>query len=72
MTVSVTNIEDSVPIPVRKGLPLKDLEVGQSVVFPRLDRASVQSRASVIKRETGKTFTIKKLDDDTCRIWRVS
>jgi hypothetical protein len=65
-------IDDGVNIPVtRLHVPLRDLEVGQSVEFPKERRASIASIASRLKRETGRVFTIKITNESTCRIWRV-
>jgi hypothetical protein len=65
-------VEDSVPIPVEvasKSIPLRDLRVGQSILFPRDRRAYVQTKASRLKRE-GKTYTVRVVDDKHCRVWR--
>lgn len=63
-------IEKGVDIPVRAPAQLKNLEVGDSFTFPIAERVNVASRASFIKRTTGKEFTTKRLDDETCRVWR--
>lgn len=67
------NIENEVPIPIKRSaqVPLRELEVGQSVVFPLEHRPNIQSMASRTKRETGKAFTIKKLSEIEARIWRI-
>jgi len=67
-------VETGVPVPVRNTSPrlsIGRLEVGQSIVFSLEKRATVQSNASRIKKYEGKEFTIKKIDDKQCRIWRV-
>ena len=71
MTIPVSyEIEDEVPVPVRATpIPLKDLEVGQSFVFPLRERPKVQTYASRYN-EIGKRFTVKKIDKDNCRVWR--
>ena len=73
MTINVSEIESSEPIPVRieHSVPLEKLEVGQSILFPLVLRANVQSKASRVKRMTGKNFTIKKLNDKSARVWRI-
>ena len=67
--VPVVTIDTGVPIPEKVSYPLKDLEVGESFVFPANKRSSVSARAS---RITGKEFTIKKQDEATCRVWRTA
>lgn len=70
--IPVTTIDTGVPIPDSVvNYPLKDLDVGDSFVFPKEKRASVQSKASLVKKETGREFTVSKIDDTNCRIWRV-
>lgn len=65
-------IDNGVPIPVRvyPALPLRDLEVGQSIGFPLERRPNVQSSASRLKKETGMEFTVRAIDDENARIWR--
>lgn len=65
-------IEEDVPIPDKPTFTAQmiALEVGESFVFPKSKRASVQSIASKIKTDGKKEFTIRVLDDDTCRVWR--
>lgn len=64
-------VDKGVPIPVRPGVvPLSSLEVNDSILFPVEDRARIQSYASQTKRRTGKEFTIKKVSDSQCRVWR--
>lgn len=67
--IDVVQIDSNVPIPVRT--PLLSLKVGQSFVFPEVKRPSVSTYASAIKKREGKEFTIKKISDGECRIWRV-
>lgn len=65
-------VEDSVPIPVRvanKSIPIEDLEVGQSILFPLDRRPYVQTKASRLKG-SGKVFTVSKVDDKNARVWR--
>jgi hypothetical protein len=70
--IPVYQIDSGVPIPIGKytRIPLYDLEVGDSFLFPFAKRSSVQSLASRIKRDTGKEYTIKKMDSENCRVWR--
>lgn len=70
--VPVYQIESDVPIPDEPGsVPLDELDQGDSIAFPLEQRPTVQSRASKLKSQTGKEFTIRKLDEDTARVWRV-
>lgn len=66
-------VEQGVEIPVQRAgvIPVSTMEVGQSIRFPIERRVAVQSYASRLKKATGKTYTIKKLDSEYCRIWRV-
>lgn len=67
-------IDKGVPIPVDRRsysvLPLKTMAVGESFVFPREKRSTVQSRASHIKKATGKEFSVRVINELECRIWR--
>lgn len=68
--IPVTTIDTGVPVPERVNYPIRELKVGESFVFPLEKRKIVQSRASVIKTDTGREFTVKKMNDETARIWR--
>lgn len=76
--IPVYPIESGVPAPALRGdgissmYPLRLLEVGQSILFPSVDRTRVQVYANQIKRSVGRVFTVRKVDADTCRVWRVS
>lgn len=64
-------IDSGVPIPVRTApLPLDELKVGESVLFPIKRRGAIQGRASSIKKSTNKEFTVKRVSDTEARIWR--
>lgn len=68
------DIDKEVPIPEPDRVtdyPLTKLEVGDSFVFPLEKRASVQSLVSGLKRNGFGVFTIKKISDTECRVWRV-
>jgi hypothetical protein len=67
-------IDKGVPIPVRRAadpVPVSKLKVGDSLVFPLAKRATVASNASRIKKVRGWEYTIKKISDTECRVWRV-
>lgn len=70
--IPVYQIDSGVPIPEEKytRVPLEQLEVSDSIQFPISKRRSVASLASRLKKETGKEFTVKKMDERNCRIWR--
>lgn len=68
--VNVYSIDNGIPLPEVKRMPLNDMEVGDSILFPLNKRPNIQSVASRLKRETGKTFVVKKMDDNNARIWR--
>lgn len=68
------NVEQGVPIPAKRvgatTPPIREMAVGDSIVFKIEIRNSVQSIASRIKRVEGKEFTTSKISDTQCRIWR--
>lgn len=64
-------VDTGVPVPVRTmAVPVGELGVGESVLFPIEKRPTVQSRASKLKKSRGMEFTIKKVSDTECRVWR--
>lgn len=63
-------VERQVPIPNKENVPVKELEVGDSVAFPEFKRNAVASTASRLKKEEGKEFTVRKIGENTCRVWR--
>lgn len=70
-------IDANVPVPDKPDVqadkfPLASLEVGQSFEFPYVDRKYVQSMASTIKRRKGLEYTVKKINEQTARVWRTS
>ena len=71
--IPVISIDSGVPVPEGAGqrFPVDKLEVGESILFPLVKRKSVSSIANRLKRQTGKKFTVKKMDDKHARIWRV-
>lgn len=72
--IPVYQIDSGVPIPQGSfgRIPIADLEIGDSFLFPIEKRRSVQTIASRVKKDTGRDFTIKKMDDNTCRVWRTA
>lgn len=70
--IPVYSIDSGVPVPEDRytRIPLTKLGVGDSILFPVSKRTSVASLASRYKKDTGKEFTIKKMDDNNCRVWR--
>lgn len=73
--ITVYQIESDVPMPKEKEgtslPPIRQLQVGESIVFPLEKRNMVQSLASRIKRENGFQYKVQKQNDETARIWRV-
>lgn len=69
----VYQVDAEVPMP-EGGSSLRSLverlEVGESFSFPYAQRPTIQTYASLIKREASKLFTVKRLDETTGRIWR--
>lgn len=77
--VPVYKIDKDVPVPeapdpveLNSSMPLEDLEVGESFEFPADKRSYVQSRVSGLKRRKGLEFTVRRMDELTCRVWRIS
>lgn len=72
MTIEVKyTIDKGVPIPIRretKSVPISKLEVGESIVFPLSQRPAVQSNAS--RKKGDREYTISKINDKECRVWR--
>lgn len=68
--IDIVTIDTGVPVPIRANYPLEDLKVGESFLFPLKKRSSVQSLASRLKADEGREFTVKKVDEDNCRVWR--
>ncbi len=68
-------VDKGIPVPVkrrvRSAVPVSQMEVGDSILFPISSRPTVQSRASRVKASTGKQFTIRKVEDGFCRVWRI-
>ena len=67
-------IEKGVPAPKKRqthAWPLESMEVGDSFVVPNKHRISVQAAISTFKKNTGAVFTCRKIDDDSCRVWRL-
>lgn len=70
MNIQVHEIDSTVPMPETRGLPISQLQVGESVAFPFSKHRSVRTRVSAIARKEGKKFTVRKIDADTGRVWR--
>jgi len=66
-------IDKNIPIPYYEPyeLPLREMQVGDSVEFPEKIRACVATRASSLRRVEGLQFTLRKTGDGTCRVWRI-
>lgn len=64
-------MDKGVPVPVRKvSLPIRAMEVGDSFAFNINDRNTAQSRASILKKQLGREYTVKRISEGECRIWR--
>lgn len=75
--IPVYKIDKDIPIPqepetLHDNFPLEVLEVGESFEFPDEFRRYVASKASTIKRRKGMEFTVRKVDDVSCRVWRIA
>lgn len=71
--IPVISIDDGIPVPdmTTTGLPLNQLKVGESILFPLEHRSKVAIQASRLKQRTDKQFTVRKENGKNCRIWRV-
>jgi len=63
-------IDQNVPMPTGRALyPLGQLNIGDSFCFPLTKRASVSSLAATY---APKKFTVRKISDTECRVWRIA
>lgn len=75
--IPILQVDSNVPLPgesAKRGpepkYPLAGMEIGDSFLFPKGQRGSVQTRASQVSKQTGYKFTVRVVDKDNCRIWR--
>lgn len=64
---------DSKKVPIPQQLlkyPFATMKVGDSFTVSIKDRKNVSARASRVGAETGKKFTVRKIDENTLRVWR--
>lgn len=64
-------VEQRIPIPPRndaKKYPFDHMNVGDSFGFPEADRMRIYASA---KKRVGEKYSIRKVDNNSCRIWRV-
>jgi len=66
-------IDKNVPIPDngRLILPLREMQVGDSIEFPKNKRPNVANMVNFLSRIENLKFTIRKTGDETCRVWRL-
>lgn len=74
--VPIYQIDSGVPVPAygvktRDKVPVHQLKVGDSILFPNELRKGVTALAQRLKKEEGRKFTIKKQDEQHARIWRL-
>lgn len=68
-------IENDVPIPVEvssRVMPLRGLEVGQSILFPRERERYVRTKAARLKKSEGLVYTVHVVDEKHARVWRTA
>jgi hypothetical protein len=65
----MTQIEKNVPVPMTVKETLLLMTVGDSALFPLESRPNVAGTASRLKKETGKEFIVRKVDNNL-RVWR--
>lgn len=65
-------VESNVPSPFR-GLykVVRDMDVDESITFPRQRRPVMATYASRLKKDSGKVYTLSNVDEETSRIWRL-
>jgi len=65
----ISNLDRSKNRPIPCGLTsiLRSLEVGESIILPKMKRSSIHPAA----RRAGICVTLRGLDDDTICVWRV-
>lgn len=74
--IDVYKIDKDVPVPepidpVGNRVPIDSLDVGDSILFPLEERPKVQVYASRLKKEKNKEFTVRLINPNECRIWRI-
>ena len=71
-------IEKNVPPPAFHGAPnrlkypFKEMEVGDSFSVPPEDKDRVRSSASLAGMRLSRKFTLRRQDDGSFRVWRIS
>lgn len=69
-------MDKNIPIPeprlnVLDKYELRSLEPGDSILVPLEVRRQVQIALSRYKARSGRVFTIRKVDDNNARVWRI-
>lgn len=69
-------IEKSIPILTRSIYPFNDMQIGDSFAFPKSERVRVAAAASNFAAKSTRNgnkmrFMSRRINADTCRIWRV-
>lgn len=69
-------IEKGIVIPPKQlkknKYPFVDMEIGDSIAFPIKERSSVSSAVNNFKNHIPQhRFTIRKISDTECRVWRI-
>lgn len=75
MATDITIIRNAPPPPevgARHKWPFDKLEVGDAFDAPILKRANLSYTASQRKIRKGELYTIRKIDDQTVRVWRLA
>ena len=66
-------LEDDVEVPAGRGkYPWAQMSVGQSFTLPAERAASAMSSAKKWGADNEASFTQRKIDEDTVRIWRTA
>lgn len=73
---TVFTVEKGVPRPKLKGrnskYPWADMEVGDSFAAPKKLSISLVNSAAQQSRKRGWKFSVRTMDEQTCRVWRIA
>jgi hypothetical protein len=60
------------PTPYGQKYPWPDMDVGDSFEAPAISRGTISSAATLDGRKYGRKWSIRKIDENTIRVWRIS
>ena len=70
-------MDNDIPLPTKHAKEiiypqLYRMEVGQSFARPVAEYKSLHSTSQYCRKQTGRKFALRKMDEATVRIWRVA